>query len=175
MSTEPVRAEASLLISFIDLTQYQTQARKSSDAQLAETMNEFYGLITIAIHQAGGRVVKFIGDAALLVFPQEKIDEGVAALLSLKTRLDAWLSAQGWASRLVVKAHFGTVIAGLFGPKEEQRFDVIGKEVNTTATLESSGLALSAELFRRLSPQMRTHFKKHTPPITYIRVEDTHR
>jgi adenylate cyclase len=174
MANSPLRTETSLLISFIDLTHYQSQARKITDTRLAETMNAFYGLISTSIQQAGGRVVKFIGDASLIVFTEDKIDAGVKALLSLKTALDAWLETCGWESRLIVKAHFGLVIAGLFGPKEDLRFDVIGKEVNTAATLESSGLAISAELFRKLNPETRTHFKKHSSPITYIRSEDSH-
>jgi hypothetical protein len=41
--------------------------------------------------------------------------------------------------------------------------------------LDSTGVALSVEAFRKLSPDMRRRFKKHTPPITYIRTEDPHR
>src|SRR2546430_11863176 len=55
-------------------------------------------------------------------------------------------------------------------------FRSLGKTVNVAARLEaSSGVALSAEAFRRLGPDVRTRFKKHTPPITYIRQEDAHR
>jgi len=33
-------------------------------------------------------------------------------------------------------------------------------------------LALTASAFRALKPETRTLFKKHTPPISYIGVED---
>ena len=38
--------------------------------------------------------------------------------------------------------------------------------------LDTTGVALSAEVFDRLSPAMRQQFKEHTSPVTYIRVED---
>jgi len=47
--------------------------------------------------------------------------------------------------------------------------------VNTTATLEGSGVTLSVSAFRKLGPELRRRFRKHTPPITYIRLEDPRR
>lgn len=96
-------------------------------------------------------------------------------LLDLKLEIDRYLASRGWDCRTTVKAHVGSVIAGPYGPPADRRFDVIGKTVNTAAMLEASGVALSAEAFRKLSPAVRRRFKKHTWPITYIRVEDPHK
>lgn len=63
-------------------------------------------------------------------------------------------------------------MCGLFGPQGDKRFDVIGGQVNAAARLPTRGLALSVEAFRALSPSTRERFKKHTPPVTYIPVED---
>ncbi len=38
--------------------------------------------------------------------------------------------------------------------------------------LEARGVALSVTAFRKLGPALRQRFEKHTPPITYIRLED---
>jgi hypothetical protein len=35
--------------------------------------------------------------------------------------------------------------------------------------------AVSVAAFRKLSPPLRRRFKKHTPPVTYIRAEDPRR
>jgi len=32
-----------------------------------------------------------------------------------------------------------------------------------------------AEAFRKLSPELRTRFKKHTSPVSYIRLQDQRR
>src|SRR5262249_12981317 len=125
-----------------------------------------------AIQSAGGTTVKFIGDAALAVFPEQAVDAGVRMLLELKPTVDRFMTEQGWECRLAVKIHFGNAIAGHFGPKGSKMFDVLGRAVNTAAVLESVGITLSAEAFRKLSPELRQSFKKHTAPITYIRLDD---
>ena len=127
------------------------------------------------VERAGGRVVKFIGDAALLVFPEDAVDRGVEGLLQLKDTVDDLMQERGWDCRLAVKAHFGTTVAGPFGAAGAKRFDVIGKAVNTAATLDSTGVTLSVAAFRKLGPELRRRFHKHTPPITYIRMEDPRR
>ena len=79
------------------------------------------------------------------------------------------------ALHLAATLHFGTAVAGPFGSAGNKRHDVIGKVVNTAALLDSSGVTLSVAAFRKLSPPLRRRFKKHTPPVTYIRTEDPRR
>ena len=165
------RSEQSLLIVFADLTRYSAQAMCVTDLELADVMNGHYARVTSHIEGGGGRVVKFIGDAALAVFPEEAAGRGVEAMLALKEEVDEAFARANWMCRLVVKVHFGEVVAGDFGG----RFDVLGKHVNAAAMLDSLGVSLSVEAFRKLPPDLRKRFKKHTPPITYIRVEDPHR
>jgi len=33
-------------------------------------------------------------------------------------------------------------------------------------------LTITPALFRKLSPAKRQHFKKHTPPVSYIGIDD---
>lgn len=61
-------------------------------------------------------------------------------------------------------------MAGPFG--RDERFDVIGNEVNVAATLPARTLSLSAEAFRCLAGAERAAFKKHTAPVVYIPVDD---
>jgi adenylate cyclase len=169
------RAEAPLLIAFLDLTRFFVQSQRVGDGELADTLDEFYRRVAAGVEPAGGRVIKYMGDAALVVFPEEEVDRGVQALLELKDAIDHFMGSRGWDCRLTAKAHFGTVIAGAFGPAGAERFDVLGKAVNTTATLDGAGVTLSVSAFRKLGPELRRRFKKHTPPITYIRAEDPRR
>ena len=168
--------EVSRLVAFTSFNRYSAQIHRLDDAQVARVINAYYELTGSAIRAAGGRVVKFIGDGTLATFPTAAADRGTLALLDLKDSADRFMAEQGWDCRLVVKVHFGPVAAGEFGFGPDRRYDVLGKTVNVTARLEaSSGVALSAEAFRRLGPEARRRFKKHTPPITYIRQEDVHR
>jgi adenylate cyclase len=168
------RSEVSLLIAFLDLSRFMAQSQRSDDLDVAETLDAFYERASAAVRAGGGRVVKFMGDAALVVFPEAAVDRGVETLLALKNSVDELMVQRRWDCRLIVMAHFGTAIAGGYGEADDKRYDIIGKAVNITATLESTGVTLSAEAFRKLGPELRTRFKKHTPPISYIRVEDPH-
>jgi adenylate cyclase len=171
---EPRRARE-LLICFLDLSVYTMDTRRTEDdARVADLMDRYYELVAEHAASGGGRVVKFIGDGALLVFPCERADDAVEALGKLKAAVDAWLATERWESRLVVKLHAGTVIAGEYGARAAKQFDVLGDAVNVTARLATRSLAMSAQAFRLLSPDARKRFKKHTPPITYIPIEDRH-
>lgn len=166
------RVETSLLIAFADLTRFMVNASRTPDAELAELMDGWYERVGARLKPAGGRVVKFIGDATLAVFPETGADAAVEALLALRHDSQTYFASRGWDSKLVVKLHLGTVVAGPFGVAGDKRFDVIGSEVNTAARLSSTGFAMSPEAFRKLSPPARKAFKKHTPPVTYIPLGD---
>jgi adenylate cyclase len=164
------RTETALLIVFADLTRFMVNSRRTPDGTLAELLDGYYRHAEDAVSTAGGRVVKFMGDAFLAVWSEERAGLGVAALPALKRDIDAWWAAKGWDSHVVIKAHFGRAVMGLFGM--EERFDVIGNEVNVAATLPARTVSLSAEAFRCLETGQRKAFKKHTPPVMYIPVDD---
>ena len=168
------RAELRLLVAFLDLTGFALQATRVGDDELAAVIDGWYERVAARTAAAGGRTVKFIGDAALLVFDAARADDGAAALLELKQAGDAYFAERGWPCRVSIKAHVGPCVAGAYGAAGDKRFDVIGQTVNTTAMLDGGGVCLSVDAFRALSPAMRTRFKKHTWPVTYIRVEDPH-
>ncbi len=173
-ANDSARAPRELVITFLDLSTFTQDARGEDDARVADVMDSFYERIVMHVAPAGGRAIKFIGDGALIVFPPDRADDAIAALLALKEDVDAWMATERWTSRLVVKVHCDTVIAGDFGAKDDKRFDVIGNAVNVTARLQTRSFAISPQVFRLLSPEVRRRLKKHTPPVTYIPIEDRH-
>jgi len=167
-------APMDLLVGFWDLTGYMRYCLKKPDDDVFRLMSEFFDLTGGIINDAGGRFVKAIGDAGLAAFPVGEADEGVRAFLKMKTEGEAMLCAQGVNSRSIVKLHVGPVIAGMVGAPGDKRFDIYGKTVNTAALLESKGFAMSPQVFRSLGKETRSLFKKHTPPVTYIHLDDRH-
>lgn len=165
------RGERELAIIFFDLTHQAREMQKRTDAESALVLNEYYCRIARSVDGAGGRVVKFIGDGALIVFAPQDVDVALDMLLALRDDIDSWLDHKGWSCRLVVRAHVGSVIAGPFGPDGAERFDVIGRAVNTAAS-QAGRFALSAAFFRSLSSEARKQLKKHTPPVIYIPKDD---
>lgn len=166
-----MRVEVPLLIAFVDLTRFAAQCKRIDDRQIADALDAYYEHVAAAVHAGGGTVVKFIGDAALIVFPAGTVDRGVGVLLALKDSVDALMAQREWECRLTVKAHYGTVMTGPFGAAGDKRYDVIGKAVNATARLDSAGVTLSAEAFAQLERDLQARFKQGTS-VTYIRVQD---
>ncbi|HVO35154.1 MAG TPA: adenylate/guanylate cyclase domain-containing protein [Gemmatimonadales bacterium] len=161
-----------MLVAFTNFTRYTAQADRLEDVDVARVMDRYYALAGSRVAAAGGRVVKFIGDGMLAVFPPNRAGRGVLALVDLKDAADRFMEERGWECRLLVKIHYGTVVAGRFGAGAGRRYDVLGKTVNFAARLQGSGVTLSEEAYRQLGPEVRRRFKKHTPPTTYIRRED---
>ncbi|HTM22118.1 MAG TPA: adenylate/guanylate cyclase domain-containing protein [Kofleriaceae bacterium] len=158
------RTPMTLVIAFLDLTRYAAQSRRVDDAALADVIDGYYERVDARVAAAGGRVVKFIGDGALIVFAENDLDAAAAALAALKDEIDAWMAALGWECRLSARAHVGTVIAGAYGGAAGgKRFDVIGAEVNSTALLDLAGLVMSPAAFDRLSPALQPRFTRRAP------------
>jgi len=82
----PDRRELPLLIAFADLTRFAAQSLRVTDEVLADTVDAFYQRVAARIEGAGGMVVKFVGDATLVVFAPSAVDAGVQALLDLSKR-----------------------------------------------------------------------------------------
>ncbi len=163
--------ELPLLVSFFDLKQYARFARTQSPRENFDFISEYYEFVGDILEPCGVEIVKFIGDAGLVVCPEGRVNEGVLGLLRLKKEGDSWLADRGSPCRHIIKAHFGSAWCGEVGTRSKKRFDLFGLTVMTAAVVRSSGFAMTPQLFRKLDPASRKAFKKHTPPVTYIPVE----
>jgi class 3 adenylate cyclase len=171
---QDIPASCNLLVAFSDLAGFARLHEQMDDSALFKAMDAYFEFVGDTVACAEGRVVKCIGDAALIVFPEERVDDGIRALKTLKEKGDRWLLERQLPCRHTIKAHFGPVAAGPLGPKGDKRFDILGETVNTAARIPSQGFAMSAQVFRKLKPETRKGFKKHTPPVTYIPLEQRH-
>jgi class 3 adenylate cyclase len=167
-----VPTEHELLIGFYDLSGYTRYAEHTEPTQMLSTMTGYFALTGQIVKDAGGRLIKTLGDAGLAAFPAELADAGVRALQSVQTKGDDWLAHQGYKSHTIVKLHLGPVAIGRVGSPGDEILDVQGKTVNIAVTLHSTGLTMTPAVFRALQPATRKLFKKHTPPITYIDAAD---
>ncbi len=157
----PIQANA--LVALCDCSGFTQSSKGRSSAELFADLNDFYLLIEDAILAAGGLVVKFMGDAALIVFPEELADQGIMALLALKASVDAWIQHRAIGNSLHVNVHYGEVTLGRMG--RSGTLDVIGETVAIAATLGSRGFGLSQQAFRQLTPEHRQVFRKLMPPV----------
>lgn len=148
------RKPTRLVIAFTDFSFFKKVAARVSDAEIADTMDDYYRLATGVVEKSKGRVVKFIGDAALIVFPGDKAADALRAIITLRTESDRFMVDRDWECRFSAKVHVGEVIAGDYGPKGSKRFDIMGREVNATAMLngEPVGGILLSDAMRAAVP-----------------------
>ncbi len=163
-----------LVVAFCDLTQFGRFAKSLSPEKIFSFISEYYELAGDVIEQSGGFVVKFMGDAMLVTYPDDNVDRAILSLKELKDAGDDWIKSRGAPCKHVIKVHFGPVIRGQVGTREDKRLDVFGQTVMTAARLLSRGFAMTPQVFRKLGQETRKLFKKHTPPTTYIPVDARH-
>jgi adenylate cyclase len=154
-------------VAFFDLSRLSEWANSEQDELVATYFQSFYQLGADHIEPAGGRIVKFIGDAGLVVFDIADAESTILALCEFSREARASAREFGFDTYLNVNIHVGPVLTGTFGPSGLERFDVLGKTVNIAARLGRRGITLSAQAFRTLSEDGRKRFEKILKPITY--------
>ena len=166
------RGEVDLVIAFVDLTYFEKQGHQVGARDLADTIDEYYERVGIEVAKANGTLIKFIGDAALMVFSPADLDQAIEMLLGLKPAVDGFMQQVGWQSRLTARAHLGSVMAGPFGLRHSKQLDVIGAAVNAAARLRSTGVTVSQSVYDRLRDDLKVRFRKALDGGAFIRSED---
>ena len=167
---EPIKAN--LLICFYDLSRFADIAKKFDGLEGFDVLNGMAVTVIRSIKKTRGRVIKFIGDAGLIVFPEDSVDEGVLALLKLRDEIIEYFKTRGVNVKLHVGVHFGEVVIGPFGEDPNRSIDVGGDSVNRASMLAGRDyrdkFVISPQAFRKLKPETRKMFHKFTPPVVYI-------
>lgn len=174
VSTEPLQLgdlnnplETELVVIFFDLTDWMRLFEHHEDSEATQFLDQFYSETGDLVIQAGGQVVKFMGDSGLAIFPPDKIEAAISAMQELSRVVDHLGQNWGMKLNLSVNIHVGPVSVGRFGTRDDKRVDIIGKTVNIAASFSRSGFALTQQAYRRISPEGRLQFQKYTQPVVY--------
>jgi len=100
------------------------------DESTVAVLADYYALVADAATSAGGRVIKVMGDAALVTFPGGRVREAVGAMRSLQVRGTSLWRRFDERCRVEVKVGAGSVVCGQFGPSGDERHDVYGDALN---------------------------------------------
>lgn len=116
-------------------------------------LNTFFETVSELVHDHGGEVLKFIGDAVLAVFPAGPKDSFIARTQALNAAraISAALSdlAEQVSNAEVQSATgiaYGSVTYGNVGSKERLDFTVIGRAANVAARLGDYGKSVGHEI-----------------------------
>ena len=132
-------------IMFCDLRGSTLLEEKLGRVAYIKLLNQFFETTSTIIHDHGGEVLKFIGDAVLAVFPADE-DPAKARAQALNSaraivaRLEEIaLEEDGHRCECAIGIAFGGVTYGNVGSRERLDFTVIGQAANIAARLGEYG------------------------------------
>ncbi len=174
------------VIWFCDLRNSTAMADNMPRGAFLHVLNDFFDCMAGAVLHHGGEVLRFIGDAALAIFPIGNSSNGVdrgccdsatachtalAAAKDAQSRMDARNSERRVRNepplRYGLALHMGDVTYGNIGVPQRLEFTVIGSAANEAARLEglcrtlNQPLLISAE-FQRCFPGELISLGHHT-------------
>lgn len=123
-----------------DLRGFTELSNRLSGPRVMSILNDYFDLIVPAITQAGGEIVKFMGDAVLAFFHQDDAEVACAAALrAAETALDN-LERHAGDERIAasIALHYGEVSYGNIGSGRRMDFTVIGPDVNLISRIQSA-------------------------------------
>ena len=158
------------LICVTDLTGYAKMSREHDLSFSLSILKDVAEMTAKAVKDTPGHIVKYLGDASLIIFPNECVDGGIRVLLGLKKGIDEHLARKKLSSKVTALAHYGEIIVGRLEPFDS--IDILGEAVNIAFTLDRGQhrgrLVISPQAFRKLKPETRKSFHKFTPPTVYL-------
>ncbi|MGF1678796.1 MAG: adenylate/guanylate cyclase domain-containing protein [Candidatus Methylacidiphilales bacterium] len=113
-------------------------------------LSEYYAAVQAVMEGSEGKIIKWMGDAALLSFPASSPDGAIHILRTIKSETDLFLARKGHKAYMCIKAHVGLVAMGSLGNGEWARLDICGLAVNQTALLPHEEWVLSDELKKKM-------------------------
>ena len=136
------------VIWFCDLRESTTLARAADRREFLATLNEFFDCMAGTVIKHGGQVLRFIGDAALAIFPvgaggmtlAEAQERSLTAALEAAQGVEAVNETRVHAGRPAIRfgvaLHVGEVTYGNIGTPSRLEFTVIGDAANLAARIE---------------------------------------
>jgi adenylate cyclase len=130
---------------FSDLEGYTTIADTASPDEIIPLLNDYAEAVIAAVHEAGGDVLKLVGDGILAIFeagdPADACRCALRAEAALRLRaaaLDERRSAEGRpVTGVYLGLHFGDVFLGNIGSEDRLDFTVVGPAVNEVSRIAS--------------------------------------
>jgi class 3 adenylate cyclase len=158
------------LVCFTDIAGFARTAKSLSLVQIAALLKRVSSIISEHVSQRPGQVVKYLGDASLLVFPEEDVDGTIWELLSMKREIEGYFEARYPDLSITFSAHVGKVIVVRLEPITD--LDILGETVNRASLLgnraRGGGFVISRDVHERLSDTTRRQFRAAEVEVAYV-------
>ncbi len=123
---------------FSDLRGFTQLSEALGACELVGVLNQVFGVVGEHVGEAGGEILKFIGDAVLAIFPYDTEVAAAGACsraIAAATRCLEALAASG-GPHIGVGLHRGELVYGNIGTPDRLDFTVIGRTVNLASRVE---------------------------------------
>ena len=139
-----VRADEEVLsVLFSDLAGFTPMSSSLTPHQLIELLNDYFDVMCPIVKDHGGDIDKFIGDAIMAVFPEERgkapaPERAVRAALAMQAAMPGLHARQPIKLTMRIGINTGPVVRGDLGSRVVRRdYTVIGDTVNQANRYES--------------------------------------
>lgn len=138
-------------IAFIDVRDFTRLSNELGVAGMLPLLNATFDAIDEAIRPLDGEILKFMGDAALVVFPRSAatvapLIDVIDVLLTATEDVSRQTGQLGVSIQVGVGLHIGEVFYGNVGARGRHDFTVMGPAVNLASRLEGLAKVLHAPL-----------------------------
>jgi adenylate cyclase len=141
---------------FCDIRGFTSLSEQMSPQQLMNFLNSYFLRMNAPIHDNGGFIDKFIGDAIMALFdhphgtPADKACDAIKAALDLQKALRLYNHHRANSGYLPVKhgvgLHYGPVVLGTVGSDDRMDTTVIGDTVNVAQRIEGLTEQFNADI-----------------------------
>ena len=153
-------------IMFCDVRGFTAMSEKLGAEGVVKVMNDVFQIIEDEVLPRYGEILKFIGDALLVIFPRctdvsdDQVSENmIQSALQSVLRVEALGRQLGIPLSVGFGCHLGTVLYGNIGTESRLDFTVMGPAVNLTSRLESMCKSLGAQL--TVSREVAQSYSEH--------------
>lgn len=122
--------EREAVIGFCDLRDFTSFSETHAAHEVVDRLNHYFEVVGRSVAAENGEILKFIGDAALCVFPAEGV--GPAGALAAAQQMIREMPEE---MRVGVALHVGRVSYGNIGASDRLDFTVIGPTVNRASRI----------------------------------------
>jgi adenylate cyclase len=131
------------VIWYSDLRSFTRITETAAPEQIIPFLNDYSEAIISSIHEAGGEVLKLIGDGTLAIFKNRNLGEACRCALSaealMRSRINDLNRERGSLGLPVTEAylglHIGEVFYGNIGSRDRLDFTVVGPAVNEVSRI----------------------------------------
>jgi class 3 adenylate cyclase len=117
-----------LLVFIVDISNFAKACRDKSEHEIFSILDKFYTLVETEIEKFGGKVIKFMGDSALITFELDKAEDAKEAIKDLTVKSNDLWQEFSIDSKLKIKSDICNLICGEMGL--HKNFDVVGNDLN---------------------------------------------